>query len=320
MTIITKIHKITHIKNNSYQLIHEKPINSEKYIQNIIETNLKVFFDLELVKSEVRINQFRFDTLAFDNESNSFVVIEYKKKTDKGLFDQGLGYLELLSSSQADFLVEYNEQTGKSLRKKDVDWRQSKIIFIAPSFNASQIQAANFDFNLELWEIHLYSKMIELKRHQNTNKTVLPIKGSKKQIIEKFKTYTEEYHFNKRPNPKMQLLYEKYRDYVTTLPDAQINIRKHYIVFKTNFNFVAFILRKNLIIIHIGGNLINDPKNIVKNVKHKGHWATGNHLIRIENETNFDYICDIIKNSYDDISKRTLSDVANKAVKNRKSQ
>ena len=304
-------------KNNSYQRIHEKQINLEKDIQKIIESNLKVFFDLEFIKTEFKINQFRFDTLSFDNESNSFVVIEYKKKTDSGLFDQGLGYFELLSSSQADFLVEYNEQTGKTLHKKDVDWEQSKIIFIAPSYNASQIQAANFDINLELWEIHLYSNIVELKRHQNINKTVLPIKGSKKQIIEKYKTYTEEYHFNKRPNPKIQLLYEKYRGYVTTLPDAQINIRKQYIAFKTNFNFVAFILRKSKLLIHIGGSSINDPKNIVEDMTNKGHWATGNHLIRIEDETNFDYICDLIKNSYDDISKRTLSDVANKAVKNR---
>ena len=308
-------------KNNSYRLIPEKPINLEKDIQKIIEANLKVFFDLEFIKSEVHIDQFRFDTLAFDKESNSFVVIEYKKKTDSGLFDQGLGYLELLSSSQADFLVEYNEQTGGgTLHKKDVDWRQSKIIFIAPSFNARQIQAANFDINLELWEIHLYSNMVELKRHQNKNKTILPIKGPEKQIIEKFKTYTEEYHCNKRSSPKIKLLYEKYRDYVSNFPDAQINVRKHYIAFKTNFNFVDFILRKSVLIIQIGGSSINDPKNIAEDVTNRGHWGTGTRLIRVEDETNFDYICDLIKNSYDELSKRTLSDVANEAVKNRKSR
>ena len=307
-------------KNNSYRLIPEKPINLEKDIQKIIEANLKVFFDLELIKSEVHIDQFRFDTLAFDKESNSFVVIEYKKKTDSGLFDQGLGYLELLSSSKADFLVEYNEKTGGTLHKKDVDWRQSKIIFIAPSFNARQIQAANFDINLELWEIHLYSNMVELKRHQNKNKTILPIKGSEKQIIEKFKTYTEEYHFNKCASPKIKLLYEKYRDYVSNFPDAQINVRKPYIAFKTNFNFMNFILRDRQLLILLGGSPINDPKKIAPDVTNRGLWGTNNRLIRVKDETNFDYICDLIKNSYDDMSKRTLSDVANEAVKNRKSR
>ena len=307
-------------KNNSYRLIPEKPINLEKDIQKIIEENLDVFFDLEFIKSEVHIDQFRFDTLAFDKESNSFVVIEYKKKTDSGLFDQGLGYLELLSSSQADFLVEYNEKTGGTLHKKDVDWRQSKIIFIAPSFNARQIQAANFDINVELWEIHLYSNMVELKRHQNKNKTILPIKGPEKQIIEKFKTYTEEYHCNKCANPKIKLLYEKYRDYVSNFPDAQINVRKHYIAFKTNFNFMNFILRDRQLLILLGGSPINDPKKIAPDVTNRGLWGTNNRLIRVKDETNFDYICDLIKNSYDDMSKRTLSDVANETVKNRKSR
>ena len=307
-------------KNNSYRLIPEKPINLEKDIQKIIEENLDVFFDLEFIKSEVHIDQFRFDTLAFDKESNSFVVIEYKKKTDSGLFDQGLGYLELLSSSQADFLVEYNEKTGGTLHKKDVDWRQSKIIFIAPSFNARQIQAANFDINVELWEIHLYSNMVELRRHQNKNKTILPIKGPEKQIIEKFKTYTEEYHFNKCANPKIKLLYEKYRDYVSNFPDAQINVRKHYIAFKTNFNFMNFILRDRQLLILLGGSPINDPKKIAPDVTNRGLWGTNNRLIRVKDETNFDYICDLIKNSYDDMSKRTLSDVANETVKNRKSR
>ena len=307
-------------KNNSYQLIPEKPISLEKDIQKIIETNLEVFFDLEFVKTEFRIDQFRFDTLAFDNESNSFVVIEYKKKTDSGLFDQGFGYLELLSSRQANFLVEYNEQTGKNLQKKDVDWEQSKIIFIAPGYNPSQIQAANFDINLELWEIHLYSNMIELKKLQNSNKTKLPIKGSRKQIIEKFKTYTEEYHFNERGSPKTQSLYEKYRDYVSALPNAQINIRKRYIAFKTNFNFVAFKFRKNELLINIAGDSINDPKNIVKDVRNIGSWGTRNHLIRVEDESNFDYICDLIKKSHDYTLKRTSSDVAREAIKNRKSR
>ena len=307
-------------KNNSYRLIPEKPINLEKDIQKIIGENLHVFFDLEFIKSEVHIDQFRFDTLAFDKESNSFVVIEYKKKTDSGLFDQGLGYLELLSSSQADFLVEYNEKTGGTLHKKDVDWRQSKIIFIAPSFNARQIQAANFDINVELWEIHLYSNMVELKRHQNKNKTILPIKGPEKQIIEKFKTYTEEYHFNKCASPKIKLLYEKYRDYVSNFPDAQINVRKPYIAFKTNFNFMNFILRDRQLLILLGGSPINDPKKIAPDVTNRGLWGTNNRLIRVKDETNFDYICDLIKNSYDDMSKRTLSDVANEAVKNRKSR
>jgi len=307
--------------NNSFKLFPEKSINLEKDIQKIIESNLEVFFGLEFVTSEFKIAQFRCDTFAFDRESKSFVIIEYKKQNNSGLFDQGLGYLELMDSRQADFLTEYNEKAFIPLLKKDIDWQQSKIIFISPSFNQSQIQAANFDVNIELWQIRLYDNMLELKKFSNSNKTPIPVKGSQAKIIEKFKSYTEQYHYESRGrgNEKIKILYQKYRDKIAELGEFQIVPRKYYIAFKTNINFVSFNFRKSkLHIFCYFHNKPNDPKKLIKNVEEVEHWGSGNYQITVVDDTNFDYIFDFIKQSYEYSLNRTLSDIAKDAVKTRK--
>jgi RecB family endonuclease NucS len=64
------------IENNEHlEQIKEKPFNLEKEIQELTEKNLKTIFGLELVRSEFSLNNFRVDTLAFDKESSSFVII-----------------------------------------------------------------------------------------------------------------------------------------------------------------------------------------------------------------------------------------------------
>jgi hypothetical protein len=50
----------------------------EKEIQQIVEANLEEIFELSLVISEFELKGLRIDTLAYDKESNSF-VLEYKK-------------------------------------------------------------------------------------------------------------------------------------------------------------------------------------------------------------------------------------------------
>ena len=49
--------------------------------------------------------------------------------------------MNLMLNNQADFILEYNEKTFQKLERKDVDWSQSRIIFISPEFNKYQQHA-----------------------------------------------------------------------------------------------------------------------------------------------------------------------------------
>lgn len=79
----------------------------EKDIQKIVKNYLQYIFNLEFVASEFSLNGLRVDTIGFDKESSSFVIIEYKKDRNVTAIDQGYAYLALLLNNKANFIRFY---------------------------------------------------------------------------------------------------------------------------------------------------------------------------------------------------------------------
>jgi hypothetical protein len=67
------------IQRGKLKFIEEQSFKLEKEIHSLCEDNLTEVFGLEFVRSEFTLNNFRIDTLAFNNQSRSFVIIEYKE-------------------------------------------------------------------------------------------------------------------------------------------------------------------------------------------------------------------------------------------------
>lgn len=123
---------VFNLSNNNLTSLSETPFLLEKDIQTLCETNLSQISELIFVKSEFTIKNRRIDTLAFDDENKSFVIIEYKRDRNYSVVDQGVSYLNLMLEYKAEFIIEYNESLNKNLKRDDVDWSQSKIIFCCP--------------------------------------------------------------------------------------------------------------------------------------------------------------------------------------------
>jgi hypothetical protein len=137
--------------------IKSVPFTKEKDIQVITENNIEAIFGLQFVSTEFTIGKFRIDTVALDSETNSFILIEYKKSQNYSVIDQGYAYLSLMLNRKADFVLRYNEVFGGSENKQFFDWSQSRVIFVSPSFTDFQIQAIDFkDLPIELWEVKAY--------------------------------------------------------------------------------------------------------------------------------------------------------------------
>jgi hypothetical protein len=115
--------------------ISEKPFVLEREIQELTEKNLQTIFELEFVKSEFSLKNFRLDTVAYNTITKAFVIIEYKKTTSYSVIDQGYAYLNLLLDNQAEFVLLYNSIKNVNLRKEDIDWTQSRLIFVSPQYN-----------------------------------------------------------------------------------------------------------------------------------------------------------------------------------------
>ncbi len=294
------------IKDSEIEIIKEKPFKLEKEIQAITEKNLSKIFNLILVKSELSINNFRLDTLAFDRQSNSFVIIEYKKDKSFSVIDQGYSYLSLMLNNKADFILEYNENTKSNLKRNEVDWSQSKVIFISPSFTIYQRESINFkDLPIELWEIKRFeNNTIAYDKIKTTGatesiKTISKKDNQIKKVSNEIKVYTEEEHIQKGIE-EIQELYLKFKDAIFNLGEIEIKTVQNWIGFIAATNFVDFEIQKRAIKIHINlkkGEL-EDTKGITRDVSKLGHFGNGDYEIRIKDDENLEYIMSLIKQSY----------------------
>ena len=190
------------IEENGLLEVSTVAFTNEKEIQSIVESNLKAIFDLEFIATEFPVNNFRLDTLAYDSENNSFVIIEYKNSHSYSVVDQGYTYLSVLLDRKADFVLQYVTKTGNQISLNDIDWSLSRVIFIAPNFNTYQIGSVNFsDIPFELWEIKKYQNKtisLEQKKPQSRQRieTYRDLDEDQEEITKGIVVIDEPYHLN----------------------------------------------------------------------------------------------------------------------------
>lgn len=285
--------------------VKEKPFKLEKEIQSVFENNLESIMGIQFVKSEFIIKNKRIDTLAYDIQSNAFIIIEYKRSKNISVVDQGFTYLGLMLKNKADFIIEYNETLKKSLKRTDVDWSQTRVAFVSTGFTENQRTATNFkDIAIELWEVKRYENNLisinQIKKSKSAE-SIKPLSSRNIQlaaVTKEIKVYTEEDHINDKSD-YIQELYESYRDSITALADdIDIVYKKLYVAFKKNNRNVAYLhLQKKNIKLWINAKWgeIDEPKNIAFDVSKKGHYGYGDYEIDIKNDVNIEYIMSLIK-------------------------
>ena len=298
--------KLFSIDDTKLKTIKKDNFKIEKDLQVLTEENLKLIFGLEFVRTEFPLDNLRIDTLAFDNESNSFVIIEYKRGSSDSVIDQGYAYLSLLLNNKADFILEYNEKLGKSLRKGKVDWSQSKIIFIAENFSKYQLKSIEFnDLPFELWEVNKYDNQTisynKIKVPEN-KVSISTINNNSSKISTEIKKYTEYYHLSKA-SAEIKQLYEDIRDEVQTEFELEIIPRKTYISFKNNgVNIFDIEFKKNNLkmFINLKKGELKDPEKIARDVSTIGHHSVGDYDLDVNPvDSNIYYIMNLIRQSYD---------------------
>ena len=293
--------------NDSLNYIKEEPFKLEKEIQTLCENNLDRLLNCELVKSEFCVENFRLDSLGFDKSTSSFVIIEYKRDKNFSVIDQGYAYLSLMLNHKSDFILEYNETTGKNIRRSDVDWTQSKVVFIAPSFTTYQIEAIGFkDLPIELYEIKKYSNktvsftQIINKESKESIKTISKTNDQLEAVNKEIKVYTEQENIE-FGTQEIQELYEKLKNMILNIADdITIKPRKLYIAYIRKTNFCDINVQKNQIKIwlNIEKGKLSDSKEIVRDVSKIGHHGNGDYEITINSDSDIEYVVSLIRQSY----------------------
>lgn len=289
--------------------IKESGLPSEKNVQKVTEANLDELFGLRFISSEFSLNNFRVDTLCFDSENKSFVIIEYKKERSFSVIDQGFSYLGLMLNNKAEFLVEYNEKISRPLRRDDINWSQSRVIFISSFFTPHQQASINFkNLPIELWEIKFYENdLIEYKEIEplETSEKIETITGSKfiREVAKEIKTYDLELHL-KRGSERTRTVFNILQERILELGEVTENYKQAYIGYrigerKINFVSIHFYKEKLELYILIPKNKLLDPKGWGKTIPKSFGWAKNLKKFVIRSEKDVSYAMELIRQSYE---------------------
>ena len=307
------------LKNNKLESMNSIPFSKEKEIQNLVENNLEEIFSLTFLSTEFRIKNQIFDTLCFDEDSRSFVIIEYKNSVSKSVSDQGMAYLSTLINNKADFILELIDK-NISIKKEEIDWSQSKVIFIAPKF-MDYSKSINLKVPWELWEINkLPDNVISFRKYEtdsNQSLTNLSDSSCDSQINtlgKEIKVYTEEDLLKNRDTTKE--LYFSIKDELLKLHDSNFVARRTYMSFRKNNKVVLYIgIGKKDIEFQIvrrtvigKGNKdldsarimyeIKDPKNLFR-TKIIDNGKKESYFYNMTDKKDFNFLIDVIKDVYE---------------------
>jgi predicted transport protein len=294
---------LSHVRSNAFAL--------EKEIQDLVEGNVNELFGLDLVRSEFPIQSFRFDSLCFDAESNAFVIIEYKKGTNYSVIDQGYTYLSVLLNNKADFILEFNERMERTLKRDEVDWSQSRVIFVSPKFTAYQRHSIGFrNVPFELWEITRFENgsvsfnQIETQSDVDINSVSSGKSDVVRSVSSEVVKVDEAYHLNKSKNRPQHIidLYHQIKERILAIgDDIEIKYNKQCISFRRYSPFAdAVMYDKGIpLMINLRKGELNDPLDQCEDISEIGHWGNGDYRIYIQKPDQVEYAMSLVKQSYE---------------------
>ncbi|EKN14118.1 DUF5655 domain-containing protein [Parabacteroides johnsonii] len=294
------------IYTDQLTLIKEKPFKLEKEIQSIVEKNLQTLLGLDFIKMEFSIGSFRIDSLAFDSDKKSFVIIEYKRDKNFSVIDQGYAYLSLMLNNKAEFILEYNESKSGTLKRNDVDWSQSKVLFVSPNFTTYQKEAINFkDLPIELWEIKRFTNdtlSFEQIVNRSSKESIKTVSNSETitTVSKEIKVYSEQDHLENIEDNLLNI-YAEIKEFLLSVgEDITIYPKKKTIGFKIGSKVFCDIVMQNKgirLFLNAKKGTLKDPECITRDVSEVGHWGNGAYEVRfpLKSDTEMDYVFNLLR-------------------------
>ena len=262
--------------------------SNEEIQHKWVETNLQLLFpNLELVWSKPPIDSKIPDTVAYDQDANTFVVIEYKNRCSNNVREQVEIYLNKMRTNTGELATRYNDRPNVTHRTSgSFDWRKMYVVIIAPEFTEQQVEAANYKKTECLYE---------LKRFENGFVTLRFVGGkhARIDIVEQPKGTTEDIdHKDKNP------VYVVVRDRILyTLPGVEEFPTKRYVGFKRpgeRLLCTVEVLRKKVNVCYgRKGDFVED--DFTKDVSNIGHYGSGDYRSYVNNNVQLEKLLSILK-------------------------
>ena len=289
------------VQNN--KILKKQDFKNEKELQTFVENSMTSILGYKFIATEFTVDNFRIDSLGYDEENNTFIIIEYKNIKNNSLVDQGYSYLALMLKRKEAFVLKYNNVTKSNLEIKDIDWSQARIVFVSPFFSERQINATEFEgMPFDLIKATKYENDIvefdKLSKNRNLKEGVAPKSKDMQDVIKEIKVYNEEYHLNKTSN-RIKELYEILKEEILNLGDIDVDCKKFYIAFKgtTNIADAEIYNSKIKLFINMKKGTLKDQMNLTLDMSNVGHHANGDYAIEITSEEDVENAIPLIKQS-----------------------
>ncbi len=305
--------------------ISERKMDLERDIQKLTEENLDILFGSTFVSGSlnqefsVRAQEqdFYIDTLAFDESQKSFVIIEYKKDRSFSVIDQGFAYLSAMLNHKADFVLELNERLHKTVTKSDIDWEQSRVIFISPEFTNYQKNAINFkDLPIFLYEAHLYeNNLVEYDaiKPYRASESITKLSHDKTiaNVTKEVHVYNESDLVKPAWTNTADLLRQFEQQLMTTIRETKVKYTKYYIAYTCRrghdiVNYVEIVPQQQGLKLYYRFyfNFTKSSLPLVDCSK-VGHWTNGNTTTLLSSTDQFPEALRLASSSYDFIRQQT---------------
>ena len=266
---------------------------SELILQRITRENLHIF-DLELIAFEFQYNKQRFDTLAFDIKTNSFVIIEYKNEQDSKVLNQCESYYNLLLENKNVYIDKYNEVFNTDFVKDDFDFDKTKVLIIGPEFNEEQLLAAKSPrYPFEIWKVNLNEKFCISYENVVTDE----IKYL--QVTKKDLELTEEELLQNRSD-KILKLYDILKNRVMNeFRDVTQRILINAFSYRLNGKLICkFVFNRDSLKVYFYTKDINNSQSKLEDISGKNIEGNTYYRFELKSEDDIDYFIELFKQIY----------------------
>jgi predicted transport protein len=250
-----------------------------------------------------RLHAGRIDTIGLD-ENGAPVIIEYKRRTDENIINQGLFYLDWLLDHKAEFegLVQRTLHPGIV-----IDWESPRLVCIASDFTRYDEHAVRqIDRSIDLIRYRRFDRDLLLLEAVNstfpesieTLTGVGPSGAAARSQIER----TVSTSLSSASNRLKELFHDVQSFCLGLGEDVELRTTQQYFAFRRLKNFACVIVQpgaeKLLVTLKVDPATIQLEQGFSRDVTSIGHWGTGNLELTIKNLADFERSKSLISMSY----------------------
>lgn len=279
----------------------------EKSLQTLMEKHLDTLLGVRFLGSEYSTGKKhggRLDTLGLD-ENGSPVIIEYKRRTDENVINQGLFYLDWLMDHQGEFQLLVTQMLGADAAKS-IDWLNPRLICIAGEFTRYDEHAVG-QINRAI-ELIRYRRFpgdllaLELLTSTTAKSTAAGLDaGTVTSSKSTTKTVTQYYE---QASPSLKALFDAVESTLIGLgDDVTKKATQLYFAFRRIKNFACVEVHPQaqelLVYVKVDPDSIDVEPGFTRDVRKIGHFGTGDLEIRLRSEPDLSRALPLLVASYE---------------------